>query len=63
MSFFLLITFSPWPVKILTNFNVFSKIGNCDGVVASNNNAKSSTSNNQIGILKMSQSGSSIFVV
>ena len=63
ISFFLLITFSVLPVKIGTSFKVFSIIGNCVGEVASNNKAKSSTSNSQIGILNISVSGSTILVV
>ena len=63
MSFFLLITLSLVPVSIGTNFNVFSIIGNCVGLLASNKSAKSSTSSNQIGILNISQSGSIILVV
>ena len=63
ISFFLFITASLLPVKIGTSFKVFSIIGSCEGDVASNKSAKSSTSNNQIGILKISQSGSIILVV
>ena len=63
ISFFFLITFSPSPVSTGTSFNVFSKIGNCAGVVTSSNNAKSSTSSNQIGICNISHSGVSILVV
>ena len=46
-----------------TNFSVFSIIGNWDGVVASNNSARSSTSNSQTGILNISVFGSTRFVV
>ena len=63
ISFFLLITFSLFPVKIGTNFKVFSIIGNCVGELASSRSAKSSTSSSHIGILKISVSGSIKLVV
>jgi len=63
ISFFLLMTASLLPVKILTSFNVFSIIGNCCGELASSNKAKSSTSRSQTGILSISHSGSIILVV
>ena len=63
ISFFLLITFSELPERIGTKSKVFSIIGNCEGVLASSNKAKSSTSSNQTGIRNISPSVDLVLVV